>query len=149
MNLAFNHLSVSQLMALAAILEVRNLSRAARLLGTSQPALSRHLAQFREALGDPLMVRRGREYVLTERGQALLDPLRDVLAGLERLSSPAEFSLRAASGVFAWQVPIMSRNTSCPACCMTWPCRRPASAWSSASGRPTAMTGLRTAKSIW
>lgn len=92
MNLAFNHLSVSQLMALAAILEVRNLSRAAKLLGTSQPALSRHLAQFREALGDPLMVRRGREYVLTDCGQALLAPLRDVLAGLERLSSPAEFS---------------------------------------------------------
>ncbi|MGO3743185.1 LysR substrate-binding domain-containing protein [Kerstersia sp.] len=92
MNLAFHQLSVAQLRALAAMLEVRNLSRAAKLLGASQPALSRHLAQFREALGDPLMVRRGREYVLTERGQALLEPLREVLTGLERLSSPSEFS---------------------------------------------------------
>lgn len=67
MNPAFNTLSVSQLTALATILEVRNLSRAAEVLGSSQPILSRHLAHFRQALDDPLLVHRRREYVLTVR----------------------------------------------------------------------------------
>jgi DNA-binding transcriptional LysR family regulator len=92
MNPAFNSLSVSQLTALSTILEIKNLSRAATKLGTSQAGVSRHLAQFREAFDDPLMVRRHREYILTERGEAILAPLRDILEQLEGISSPAEFS---------------------------------------------------------
>ncbi|MCY1505097.1 Nodulation protein D 2 [compost metagenome] len=92
MSPAFNNLSISQLTALVVILEVRNLSHAATKLGTSQSALSRHLAQFREALGDPLLVRQGRQYILTERGAALLEPIKSVLGQLQDISTPSEFS---------------------------------------------------------
>lgn len=92
MNPAFNSLSIEQLTALVTILEIRNLSHAASKLGTSQSKLSRHLALFREALGDPLLVRQHREYVLTERGSLLLGPVKSVLAQLQALSAPSTFS---------------------------------------------------------
>ncbi|UZE22470.1 LysR family transcriptional regulator [Pseudomonas sp. B21-056] len=92
MSPAFNNLSISQLKALVTILEVPHLSRAAIILGTSQSTLSRHLALFREVLGDPLLVRQGREYTLTERGHQLLEPLKNLLEQIDGLGSPAIFS---------------------------------------------------------
>jgi DNA-binding transcriptional LysR family regulator len=91
MNAAFKGLSIAQLTMLVTILEVRNLSHAAIRLGTSQSALSRSLTQFREALGDPLMVRQGREYVLTDRAVALLEPIRSVLEQLQGISAAPIF----------------------------------------------------------
>ncbi|MGX9566224.1 LysR family transcriptional regulator [Pseudomonas sp. CFBP 5748] len=92
MNPAFNQLSILQLRALVVMLEVPHLSRAAVILGTSQSTLSRHLAQFREVLGDPLLVRQGRGYTLTERGHHLLEPLKSLLDQIDCISSPAVFS---------------------------------------------------------
>ncbi|PRY66291.1 LysR family transcriptional regulator [Vreelandella songnenensis] len=91
MNPAFKNLSISQLTALVTILEVRNLSHAARRLGTSQSTLSRSLTQFRKALGDPLMVRQGREYVLTERALALVEPMQAVLEQLQSITATPDF----------------------------------------------------------
>ncbi|MEH0833919.1 LysR family transcriptional regulator [Pectobacterium cacticida] len=91
MTSAFSNLSISQLATLVAVLEARNQSHAAAQLGTSQPALSRHLAQFREAFGDPLLVRQGREYILTERGATLLEPIKMVLEQLQNINTPEQF----------------------------------------------------------
>ncbi|MCW1937838.1 LysR family transcriptional regulator [Pseudomonas sp. MDMC_285] len=91
MNPTFKGLSIAQLTMLITILEVKNLSHAANRLGTSQSALSRSLMQFREALGDPLMVRQGREYVLTERAETLMGPIRSVLEQLQSISTSPDF----------------------------------------------------------
>ncbi|MNQ13519.1 HTH-type transcriptional regulator SyrM 1 [compost metagenome] len=92
MNPAFSSLTILQLRALVTILDVRNLSKAADILGTSQPAISRYLAHAREALGDPLVVRKGRQYVLTERGVEVIQPLKDILVRLEGMTSTINFS---------------------------------------------------------
>lgn len=91
MNPAFKGLSIAQLTTLITILEVRNLSHAAIRLGSSQSALSRSLTQFRKALDDPLMVRQGREYILTDRAVALLEPIRSVLEQLQDISASPQF----------------------------------------------------------
>ncbi|WP_095157338.1 LysR family transcriptional regulator [Pseudomonas sp. Irchel 3E13] len=101
MNPAFNNLSVTQLRVLATLLDVRNLSHAATRLGASQSALSRHLAQFREAFGDPLLVRQGRQYILSERGVELLEPLKQVLEQLQALGTPSRFSPATCERRFA------------------------------------------------
>ena len=101
MGHAFNSLSIGQLQALVMLLEVRNLSHAATRLGSSQSALSRHLAQFREAFGDPLLVRQGRHYILSERGAELLEPVKAVLEQLQALGVPSQFSPATCERRFA------------------------------------------------
>ena len=67
-------------------------SHAAERLGSSQSVLSRQLAHMRLAFDDPLLVRQGRGYVLSEQAQALVVPLRQVLGELEALRQPQAFS---------------------------------------------------------
>jgi DNA-binding transcriptional LysR family regulator len=71
--------------ALAALLEQRHVTRAAESIWIGQPAMSSALARLRRLFGDPLLVRRGRVLELTPMGQALLEPVHDVLASLEHL----------------------------------------------------------------
>lgn len=77
-------LNLNALVALDALLSERHVSRAARRIGITQPAMSQALARLRELFGDPLLVRKGREMVLTPRGAAMLEPLADALAAVER-----------------------------------------------------------------
>jgi DNA-binding transcriptional LysR family regulator len=75
--------------ALAALLDQRHVTRAAEAIGIGQPAMSYALARLRRLFDDPLLVRRGRVLELTPMGQALLEPVHDVLAGVEHLLSIA------------------------------------------------------------
>ena len=92
MRSVFDSLSIAQLHSLVVILELRNLSKAALLLESSQSLLSRHLAQFREAFNDPLLIRQRHDYILSHRAEQLLPALKQALAALDRLRLPAEFS---------------------------------------------------------
>ena len=91
MNPTFASLSLTHLRTLDHLLQLKNLSHAAERLGVSQPALSRQLALLREAFGDPLLVRQGRGYVLSEHAETLVEPLRQVLEELQALRQPAVF----------------------------------------------------------
>lgn len=73
---------------LHALLRTRSVTASARELGITQPAVSKALRQLRQAFDDELIVSRGREARLTERGQALMAPLAEVLSDLERLLEP-------------------------------------------------------------
>ena len=64
-----------------ALLETRNVSRAADALGVSQSAVSHALARLRTLVGDPLFVRTGNRMEPTPRAQRLAEPLRDLLVG--------------------------------------------------------------------
>jgi DNA-binding transcriptional LysR family regulator len=59
------------LATLDALLQEESVSRAARRVGLSTPAMSHALARIRERLGDPVLVRSGRAMVLTPRAQAM------------------------------------------------------------------------------
>jgi LysR family transcriptional regulator, nod-box dependent transcriptional activator len=71
--------------ALAALLDQRHVTRAAETLGIRQPAMSAAPARLRRLFGDPLLVRIGRVLELTPMGQALVEPVHDILAGLDNL----------------------------------------------------------------
>jgi len=77
-------LNLNALVALDALLSERNVTRAARRVGITQPAMSQSLARLRELFGDPLLVRKGRSMVLTPRAEAMLLPLSDALLSVER-----------------------------------------------------------------
>ena len=60
-----------QLLTFAAVAEHRNISRAARALFLSQPAVSGQLRQLQDEFGEPLYHREGRGIALTETGRQL------------------------------------------------------------------------------
>ncbi len=60
------------LASFAAFGDSRNLTRAARDVGISQPALFERLRRLADAVGQPLYERRGRELALTEAGTRVL-----------------------------------------------------------------------------
>jgi DNA-binding transcriptional LysR family regulator len=85
-------LNLNLLPVLDALLAERSVSRAGARLGLSQPAVSNALAQLREVLKDPLLVRQAGGMVPTERALALAGPLRAGLLALEQgLDHPAAF----------------------------------------------------------
>ena len=72
--------------------EERNVSRAARRLGLSQPAATRALGRLRDMFKDDLLVRVSGTYELTPKGQLLQQELETTLPGLDRLLTGGEFS---------------------------------------------------------
>lgn len=75
---------------------------AGRRVGLSQSAVSAALGRLRDALGDPLFVRRGPRLEATDFARGLADPLREHLAGIERLlSGPGGFDPGTAERSFA------------------------------------------------
>jgi DNA-binding transcriptional LysR family regulator len=93
-------LNLNLLVVLDALLAERHVSRAARRLGLSQPAVSNALAQLRVALGDPLFVRAREGMVPTPRALALGVPVRTALAGLERALGDEQFDPARAQLTF-------------------------------------------------
>ena len=78
-------LDLNLLRALVVLLEERHVTRAAERCSLSQPAMSRTLGRLRETFGDELLVRHGRAYEPTPRGQRLLAELETLLPRLESL----------------------------------------------------------------
>ncbi|MGA4847553.1 LysR family transcriptional regulator [Streptomyces sp. G5(2025)] len=90
MNLA--RLDLNLVVALRALLEERNVTRAGQRVGLSQPAMSAALSRLRRHFADDLLARVGGHYELTALGQVLLDRTSTAYDVLERLfSSQAEF----------------------------------------------------------
>jgi DNA-binding transcriptional LysR family regulator len=81
-------LNLNLLVVLDALLSTRSVTRAAKQLGLTQPAVSRNLAELRAIFADALLVRSGRKMLLTPRAQQLGVPLRQALQDLIRVVSP-------------------------------------------------------------
>lgn len=73
------------LVTLETLLKERNVTRAARRLNLSQPAMSARLARLREALGDPLLIPSQRGMILTQRALDMMQPLQEALDGVRRV----------------------------------------------------------------
>ena len=82
MNLA--SLDLNLVVALRALLEERNVTRAGQRVGLSQPAMSAALSRLRRHFDDDLLARVGGRYELTALGLALLDRTATACDLLER-----------------------------------------------------------------
>jgi DNA-binding transcriptional LysR family regulator len=76
-------LDLNLLLALGALLEDRNLTRAGERIGLSQPAMSAALARLRRHYGDDLLERQGRGYTRTAVGEQLLPAVREALRQMD------------------------------------------------------------------
>ena len=85
-------IDLNLLVVLDALLQERSVTRAAERLGTTQSTLSTALGRLRKVLGDPILVRAPGGMTPTPRALALEGPLRESLAGLNRiLQAPQTF----------------------------------------------------------
>ena len=89
------------LRVLDALLREASVTRAARRVGLSQPAMSAALARLRDALGDPILIRHGQRLEPTDFARALALPLHEALAGLQSLlAGPQPFDPAHAEATF-------------------------------------------------
>lgn len=88
------------LVALRALIRTRHVTRAAELVGITQPAMSRALTRLRSLFNDPLLVRGRQGYELTARAEALIPTLESSLGAIEDILQPAHFDPASASGSF-------------------------------------------------
>jgi DNA-binding transcriptional LysR family regulator len=61
------------------VIEVESYTHAATLLGRTQPAISLQMRRLEDLVGQPLILRKGRDVALTERGEALIAHARQIL----------------------------------------------------------------------
>jgi DNA-binding transcriptional LysR family regulator len=81
------------LIALDALLADGSVAGAARRLGLSASAMSRTLTRLREATGDPLLVRAGRQMVLTPHAEALRQRTQNAVHEARAVLGPATTEL--------------------------------------------------------
>lgn len=97
----FHGIDLNLLVAFNALMDERNVTRAAARVGVSQPAMSAALSRLRTLLGDPLFLRGSGGLLPTQRARDLAEPLSQALAQIEAtLLTKAEFIPGRASLVF-------------------------------------------------
>lgn len=85
------NVDLNLLKALDALLDERNVTRAAARLSLTQPAMSGMLTRLRESFNDPLFVRSQRGIVPTQRALDLALPVKQVLRDISALLTPVVF----------------------------------------------------------
>lgn len=86
-------IDLNLLVLLDALLDEAHVSRAARRVGLTQPAMSGALERCRILFRDPLLARTRGGMRLTERAQSLRAPLKSLLAGVEHLVDAPQVAL--------------------------------------------------------
>ncbi|HEU0031416.1 MAG TPA: LysR family transcriptional regulator [Kofleriaceae bacterium] len=99
------------LAVLEAIVETRSVGGAAERVGITKAAMSHALARLRAQIGDPVLVRAGSGWQLSERAQAIATQVRDVVDGaralldrertFEAATTTREFRIHATDHVLA------------------------------------------------
>ena len=82
------------------VMAERSLTRAAQQLALTQPAISNAMRRLREALGDDLLVRKGRALEPTRAGLALWPTVREALQRLQGSLAPHVFEPASATNTF-------------------------------------------------
>ncbi len=102
----FGNADFNLLKVLDALVTERNVTRAGKRLGRSQPAVSNALQRLRQLLGDDLLVRGPSGFILTPRAEAIREPLREAIALMEGcLAEAPDFDPAKASGVVRLSTP--------------------------------------------
>lgn len=113
-------IDLNLLVTFEALIEERHVSRAARVLGLSQPAVSTQLARLRSLFGDDLLVRHGPAMQPTPRALSLLPEVKRVLRAAEGLfidpqrfdpaTTERRFRLRLSDVVSIMMLPTLLRD---------------------------------------
>jgi DNA-binding transcriptional LysR family regulator len=83
------------------LMSERSVTRAAERLGRTQSAVSHSLSRLREHLGDPLLTKGGARMQPTALALDLIEEVRPMLGGIERVLSPRyAFDPRSSRRVF-------------------------------------------------
>lgn len=99
-------LDLNLLVALDALLTERSVTRAAARIGISQSAMSHALARLRATFSDELLTRAPEGMRPTPRALALLAPVQDALAQIQRITAPpAAFDPATADVTFTLGIP--------------------------------------------
>ena len=94
-------IDLNLLVAFEALMEERNVTRAARRVGLSQPAMSNALTRLRRTFDDPLLVRTPGGMSPTPAAQALIETIHPALSKLrEALDEKPAFNPAASSRIF-------------------------------------------------
>ena len=97
----FHGIDLNLLVAFDALMNERNVTRAAARVGVSQPAMSAALGRLRTLLGDSLFARSADGLLPTPRARELAEPISQAVRQLETtLVSRPEFDPEKASMVF-------------------------------------------------
>jgi len=94
------NLDLNLIHPLRALLEECHVTRAAKRSFLSQSAMSRALERLRDAFGDPLLVRNGRAYERTVRGERMLRELESLMPRLEDMVRGEKFDPARSQEVF-------------------------------------------------
>ena len=99
MNLS--RVDLNLLVYLDVLLREKNVTRAAEILGITQPALSNGLRRLRALLDDPILVRTAEGMTPTQRALALQPQVREILAAIEQAVAPSNvFDAASSNRVF-------------------------------------------------
>jgi DNA-binding transcriptional LysR family regulator len=93
-------LDLNLLVALEALLEERNVSRAAERLFITQSAMSKTLGRLRELFDDPLFIRKSSGMVPTPRAEQIAEQLPQLLQAVQGMFQPIEFDPLTYVGQF-------------------------------------------------
>lgn len=99
-DVSLRTLDLNLLKVFDVIMSERSLTRAAEQLALTQPAVSNALRRLREALGDELLVRKGRALEPTPRAEALWPAVRGCLQQLQASLAPPSFDPASATSTF-------------------------------------------------
>lgn len=83
-----------------AVMAERSLTKAAKHLALTQPAVSNALRRLRDALGDELLVRKGRALQPSARALELWPSVREALFSLQSVLTPSVFEPATADNAF-------------------------------------------------
>lgn len=89
-------LDLNLLVALDALLDERSVTRAAKKLAMSQPAMSAALHRLRALFGESLFTRAQRGLIPTDRALALAEPIKQILRDAQTLMLPPVFTPHSA-----------------------------------------------------
>lgn len=98
-------IDLNLLLALHTLLEERHVSRAAKKLGMSQPAMSRSLARLRELFDDALLVQVKGKLEPTARARAIAEKVDALLHEIHGLVRPVGFNPKTATGTIRIAAP--------------------------------------------
>lgn len=79
----YQRIDLNLLVALDALMDERNVTRAAERMHITQSAMSGILARLREHFDDPLLVQVDRSMRLTPRAESLVQPVKDIIAKVD------------------------------------------------------------------
>ena len=111
----FRTLDLNLLRVFDEVMAERSLTRAARNLSLTQPAVSNALGRLRAALGDELVRRAGAGVEPTVRALALWPSVRDALRSLQASLAPGSFEPSTASTTFVLAMADATAATLVPA----------------------------------